>query len=230
MSDLERALRSAFALDAGAAAGPGFEARLVRAARARGRVRVVPIALSAAVAGAAIATLLLGGRGDEPSRAALDAPELAPQASAPPRAGGGDGSASFSEMWEIVIRFGRSWIAHHEVSGEQEPRPEPPEPAREQRRPRQHRGARPAIDCGNDPLCPLVAPTAARLHIATARGAQRVTIDGQDAGTPPLDIEVIPGIHRIVVHFAGGRARSMSVDLGPGERRTLTVSHPDRPR
>jgi hypothetical protein len=92
------------------------------------------------------------------------------------------------------------------------------------------RAAEPAVDCGNDPLCPLVAPTAARLRISVAGGAQRVTIDGQDAGVPPLDIELIPGRHRVVVRFAGGHTRSMSVLLRSGEHRTLMVPAPEQPR
>ena len=225
MSDLERSLRAAFALDAGAAAGAGFEARVVRAARAaraRGRTRVVPIALAAAVAGAAIATLLLGGRGEERSRAALHRHAPAPPAAAPSRAAGGDGSSSFSEVWQLVIRFSRSWSVVDDA--------EPPAPRRDPKRPRRHRAAEPAIDCGNDPLCPLVAPTAARLRISAAGGAQRVIIDGQDAGVPPLDIELIPGRHRVAVRFAGGGTRSMSVILRSGEHRTLMVPGPEPPR
>ncbi len=215
MSDLERALRAAFALDTGAAAGPGFEARMVRGSRARRLSRAAPIALAALVAGAAVATLVVGRGGDQPARLALRPPASSPA----PAAGGADRSA-FTEVWQLVIRFSRSWSSADDAASDQEERVPP---AREPRR-RRAGIPRPTIDCGDDPLCPLVAPNAARLRLAVASGRGRVSIDGQDAGVTPLDIEVIPGLHRVTIRFAGGGTRTMSVDLGPGEHRTLMVS------
>lgn len=221
MSDLERALRAAFALDAGAAAGPGFEARMVRAARVRRGKRVAPIALAALVAGAAVATLVVGRRREEPARIALRPP--APTA-APPVAAG---RSSFTEMWELVIRFGRTWSAADDAALEEEA---PPTTPRERRRRRAVVADQTTIDCGDDPLCPLVAPNAARLRMAVDHGWGRVSIDGQDAGITPLDVEVIPGRHRITIRFADGATRTMSVDLRSGEHRTLMLSDREPPR
>lgn len=217
MSDFERALRAAFALDAGAAAGPGFEARMVRGSRVRRGTRVAPIALAALVAGAAVATLVVGRRSEEPARIALRPP--APTAAAPVAAGAG--RSSFTEMWELVIRFGRTWSAADEAAVEEEV---PPTPPHERRRRRAIVPDQPTIDCGDDPLCPLVAPNAARLRMAVDHGWGRVSIDDQDAGITPLDVEVIPGRHRITIRFAGGTTRTMSVDLRSGEHRTLMLS------
>ncbi|HEY8141090.1 MAG TPA: PEGA domain-containing protein [Kofleriaceae bacterium] len=222
MSDLERALRAAFALDAGAAAGPGFEARMVRASRARGGTRVAPIALAALVAGAAVATLVVGRGGEEPARVALR--PAAPTAAAP--AARGAGRSSFTEVWELVIRFSRTWSAADDAAVEDEA----PPPSRDRRRRRVSVPDQPTIDCGDDPLCPLVAPNAARLRMAVDHGWGRVSIDGQDAGITPLDVEVIPGRHRVTIRFADGATRTMSVDLRSGEHRTLMMSDREPPR
>lgn len=218
--EIERALRAAFALDPAASPGPGFEARMVRAARARGRrMRAAPALLAAAVAGAAVATLAIGRGRDQPAP-----PRIAvhPAAAAPPSAG----PPSLTEFWELVIRFRHGWSANRELDGDQPPAEESeelvrPPPRHQPRLP----AAEPRIDCGDDPLCPLVAPNAARLHVV-ASPAGRVFIDGQDAGATPLDIEVIPGRHRVGIRADDGGWRNMAVVLRPGERRMLTFELP----
>ncbi|HEU5055782.1 MAG TPA: PEGA domain-containing protein, partial [Kofleriaceae bacterium] len=148
-----------------------------------------------------------------PARVALRPPP--PPAAAPARPAGG--RSSITEVWEIVVRVTRSWTADRAASDE------PPAPQPSPRRPaRRHRSAAPAIDCGNDPLCPLVAPNAARLVVATDRAA-RIFVDGQDVGPSPRVIELIPGRHRVTLRFDGGGTRSAAVVLDPGERRTLYV-------
>lgn len=213
MSDLERALRAAFARDAAASPGPGLEARMARAAQGRGgRMRAAPALLAAAVAGAAIATLALGRGREEP----------APRVAIRPAAPAAGGSRSFTEVWELVIRFGRTFSVEDdegEAREQEDTMPPPPE------RRRRHL-AEPRVDCGDDPLCPLVAPHAGRLQIATSGTWARVSIDGLDAGVTPLDTELIPGRHRVSFRFADGRRRDEEIVLRPGERRTLLVSPP----
>jgi len=124
MSELERALRGAFAMDAVPEPRPGFEARVAGAARQR---RVLPGLLATAVAAAAIATLLVGRRGEE--RAARGARPL--------RAGGG----SVTEVWQLVVelRHRFSWSTADEEKPEPVPitAPQPPTPTE----PREHRPA-----------------------------------------------------------------------------------------
>lgn len=205
MSDLERALRSAFALDAVPDPGPGFEARV---ARPRRRTHTVPAVLAAAVAAAAITTLVIG-RGEQQRTVAAARP--------------GDGSVG--QVWQLVVelrdRF--RWSRDHERN--QEPvriiAPEPPAP-------RQHRPTerRPIdqVECGDDPLCPLVAPSAARVSIAASGGRARVTLDGQDAGPTPLEIDVIPGEHMFEVRWEDGQLKKVFVTLRSGDHRSIRVS------
>lgn len=124
-------------------------------------------------------------------------------------------------MWELVIRFSRSWSAADDTPGEDEA---PPPPARERHRRRRTGAAQPTIDCGDDPLCPLVLPKAAQLRISVAGGWGRVSIDRQDVGITPLEVAVIPGRHWLTIRFADGTTRTMSVDLRSGEHRTLMLS------
>ncbi len=210
MSDLERALRAAFVHGAPAEPPVGFEARMARAALARGRpARMLPGLLAAVVAAAAIATLLTGrGRG------AVPAP------SQPPAAG------SVTEVWQLVIELRRrlSWSVPDER--DDQPVVAPPVPPA----PREHAPSvrRPIdqVDCGDDPLCPLVAPSAARVSLAAAGGPARVTLDGQDAGTTPLDIDVIPGEHMFVVRWDDGREKKVFATLRSGDHRSIRVSRP----
>ncbi len=211
MSDLERALRAAFAVDPVPAPAAGFEARMARAARERGRtLRAMPALLAAAVAGAAIATLLVGRRGQERT-ATLVAP--------PPR-----GGHSVSEVWELVVELRHRFRWSADDRRDDPPAPVDPTP------PREHRGAPhrsvEQVECGDDPLCPLVAPKAARLAIAAAGGAARVTLDGQDAGNTPLDIDVIPGDHMIEVRWEDGREKKVFVTLRSGDHRSIKVGRP----
>jgi hypothetical protein len=211
MSELERALRGAFAMDAVPEPRPGFEARVAGAARQR---RVLPGLLATAVAAAAIATLLVGRRGEE--RAARGARPL--------RAGGG----SVTEVWQLVVelRHRFSWSTADEEKPEPVPitAPQPPTPTE----PREHRPAvrRPIdqVDCGDDPLCPLVAPSAARVSIAATGGKARVTLDGQDAGATPLEIDVIPGEHMFEVRWEDGRTKKVFATLRSGDHRSIRVS------
>jgi len=232
MSDLERALRGAFALDAVPTPGAGFEARMARAARERGRTRAGPIVLAALVAGAAAATLAIARDAEHAPAAPRLAmwPTTAPAAVRP-----GDGSSSFTEVWQLVIRVQRSFSlsvddaatgdSEDSIEREATDDDQPPPPPRERRR--HHPVTQPTIDCGNDPLCPLVAPNAARLRVATREGGWgRVYLDGQDAGATPLDIEVIPGRHRLTVLDGNGQTRTLTIDLEPGERRHLQITMP----
>jgi len=215
MSELERALRGAFAVDPVPAAPPGFEARMARAARERGRkVRAMPALLAAAVAGAAIATLVVGRRGDD-RPATLAAP--------PPRGGN-----SVSEVWQLVVELRHRWRWSAADRRNQPPAPVEPTGPREPAREHRTEPRRPVeqVDCGDDPLCPLVAPKAARLNIAAAGGSARVTLDGQDAGNTPLEMDVIPGYHMIEVRWEDGREKKVFVTLRSGDHRSIQVSRP----
>jgi hypothetical protein len=213
MSELERALRGAFAMDAVPEPRPGFEARLAGAARER-RALALPGLLAAAVAGAAIATLLIGRGGEQ--RAA--------PAARPPQAGGG----SVTQAWELVVELRHRFSWSSDDREKREPfkiiAPEPPPPAA----PRERRPAvrRPVdqVECGDDPLCPLVAPSAARVSIAAAGGRARVTLDGQDAGATPLEIDVIPGDHMFEVRWEDGRTKKVFATLRSGDHRSIRVS------
>jgi hypothetical protein len=218
MSDLERALRGAFALHQVPPPGAAFEARMARAAGARRGLRTGPIVLAAFVAGAAAATLATGRDRGQETTAPL-------AATAPPRARPAGGQGSVAEVWQLVIRFSRSWSAREEPAPVEDERPPPLKPARERQRDR--RSVEPRIDCGDDPLCPLVAPTAARLSVAVDGGPARISIDGQDAGTSPRLLELIPGRHRVTVRAEDGSTRTLTIDLRPGEKRTLKVTLPE---
>lgn len=213
MNEMERALRGAFALEQVPPPGPGFEARMARAARARRGTRAAPVVLAAFVAGAAVATLAIGR-----DRAGEDRAPPVVVAVRPPAARPAGGNTAVAEVWELVIRLSRSWSVRDDQVVET-PAPEPPR----ERRKHQRRAVEPPVDCGDDPLCPLVAPNAARLLMAVSGGWGRVSIDGQDAGVTPLDIEVIPGRHRVTVRAPNGRTRTLTVLLRPGERRTLML-------
>lgn len=58
--------------------------------------------------------------------------------------------------------------------------------------------------------------------VASPVGAT-VLLDGEKRGVAPLDLEIIPGSHRVVVTAPKHESRSVSFSIAPGETRRIDL-------
>ncbi len=69
----------------------------------------------------------------------------------------------------------------------------------------------------------------ARLGIVATPSGARVAIDGEARGAAPLDLELAPGAHQLVVSAPKHDARTMSLTLARGETRRVDLTLPEKP-
>jgi hypothetical protein len=67
------------------------------------------------------------------------------------------------------------------------------------------------------PLVFSLAPRSGRLVVDSLPAGAEVTVDGERAGSTPIELEVAPGRHQVVWRLAGHRPRGRSVDVRGGE-------------
>lgn len=75
-------------------------------------------------------------------------------------------------------------------------------------------------------LVPL-APKTAHLKVATDRQDDTIAIDDRPRGLGPIDAELEPGEHQIVITRPGGGSKKVAVVLKEGETRDMRLSVPE---
>lgn len=70
-------------------------------------------------------------------------------------------------------------------------------------------------------------PRPAHLHVRSDRSEDTIAIDGSARGLGPVDAELPPGEHQVVIARPGGSSKTMSILLREGEARDLRVSLPE---
>ncbi|MBS2017025.1 MAG: PEGA domain-containing protein [Deltaproteobacteria bacterium] len=66
-------------------------------------------------------------------------------------------------------------------------------------------------------------PIVTRLGIATSPSGAGVTVDGMARGTAPMEIDVSPGEHRVVVSAPKHQSRALTLTLASGETRRIDM-------
>lgn len=66
-------------------------------------------------------------------------------------------------------------------------------------------------------------PIVTHLSVTATPAGARVTIDGEPHGAAPLDVDVVPGEHRVVVSAARHQSRAVTLTLASGESRRLDL-------
>ena len=71
---------------------------------------------------------------------------------------------------------------------------------------------------------PTPPPTTGKLEVKTIPSAAQVKIDGNDAGSTPLEVTLSPGRHHIHVELAGYRSLDEDEDIHVSERTSATIT------
>jgi serine/threonine-protein kinase len=71
---------------------------------------------------------------------------------------------------------------------------------------------------------PAPAPTTGKLEVKTIPSAAQVKIDGNDAGSTPLEVTLKPGRHHIHVELAGYHSLDEDEDIHISERTSATIT------
>lgn len=79
-------------------------------------------------------------------------------------------------------------------------------------------------------VTPKTVPDKAKLVILGAGGNCRVIISGRDYGSTPKSVKVNPGKRIVYCRLPNGQEIPKSIELGPGEVRTISFSVPPAPR
>lgn len=66
-------------------------------------------------------------------------------------------------------------------------------------------------------------PIVTRLGVVTAPVGATVLLDGEKRGVAPLDLEVIPGSHRVVVTAPKHESHAVNFSIAPGETRRIDL-------
>jgi hypothetical protein len=75
---------------------------------------------------------------------------------------------------------------------------------------------------GSRGMLPLtLARLPARLHVSSNRSSSLVTVDGQEAGRAPIEVELPAGGHKVMVRSSGAQAYRAQVTLTSGEETRL---------